>query len=66
MNVAQSFIKDILENKEFANIMASVGLTIGQEVDWKALRFSTIVFLSDSDVDGGHINTLLTNFFYQF
>ena len=66
MNVAQSSIKDILENKEFANIMASVGLTIGQEVDWKALRFSTIVFLSDSDVDGGHINTLLTNFFYQF
>jgi DNA gyrase subunit B len=66
MNVAQSSIKDILENKEFANIMASVGLTIGQEVDWKSLRFSTIVFLSDSDVDGGHINTLLTNFFYQF
>ncbi len=66
MNVAQSSIKDILENKEFSNIMASVGLTIGQEVDWGQLRFSKVVFLSDSDVDGGHINTLLTNFFYQF
>jgi len=66
MNVAQSSIKDILENKEFSNIMASIGLTIGQEVNWDQLRFSKVVFLSDSDVDGGHINTLLTNFFYQF
>ena len=66
MNVAQSSIKDVLENKEFSNIMASVGLTIGQEVDWDSLRFSNIVFLADSDVDGGHINTLLANFFYHF
>lgn len=66
MNVAQSSIKDVLENKEFSNIMASIGLTIGQPVNWDGLRFSKVVFLADSDVDGGHINTLLTNFFYQF
>lgn len=66
MNVAQASIKDVLANKEFSDIMASVGLVLGQDVDWDNLRFSKIVFLADSDVDGGHINTLLTNFFYQF
>ncbi len=66
MNVAQASIKDILNNQEFLDIMASIGLTLGQEVDWDKLRYSNIVFLADSDVDGGHINTLLTNFFYSF
>ncbi|MFG1522013.1 toprim domain-containing protein [Halobacteriovorax sp. ZH1_bin.1] len=66
MNVAQAGIKDILNNQEFSDIMASIGLVLGQEVDEKKLRYSNIVFLADSDVDGGHINTLLTNFFYQF
>ena len=66
MNVAQSSIKDVLENQEFSDIMASIGLTLGDEVSWDALRYSKIVFLSDSDVDGGHINTLLINFFYRF
>ncbi len=66
MNVSQSSIKDVLANDEFANIMASIGLTIGEKADPASLRFTKIVFLSDSDVDGGHINTLLTNFFYTF
>jgi len=66
MNVAQASIKDILNNQEFLDIMASIGLTLGQEVEWDKLRYSNIVFLADSDVDGGHINTLLTNFFYSF
>ena len=66
MNVAQSSIKDILENQEFSDIMASIGLTLGNSVDWEKLRYSQIVFLADSDVDGGHINTLLINFFYSF
>ena len=66
MNVTQASIKDILNNQEFSDIMASVGLTLGQEVDEEELRYSKIVFLADSDVDGGHINTLLTNFFYTF
>ena len=38
MNVAQSTMKDILENKEFADIMASVGLVLGEGVNWENLR----------------------------
>jgi DNA gyrase subunit B len=66
MNVAQASIKDILNNQEFSDIMASIGLQIGLPAELKNLRYSQIVFLADSDVDGGHINTLLTNFFFQF
>lgn len=66
LNVAQANLNDVLNNQEFSDIMASVGLTLGQEPEMSKLRYSQIVFLADSDVDGGHINTLLTNFFFQF
>ncbi len=66
MNVSQSTIKDVLENQEFSDIMSSIGLVIGQPATLESLRYTKIVFLSDSDVDGGHINTLLTNFFFTF
>jgi len=66
MNVTQASIKDVLANQEFSDVMASIGLTLGEKVDPEVLRYSQIVFLADSDVDGGHINTLLTNFFFKF
>lgn len=66
MNVAQATLKDVLNNQEFLDIMTAIGLVLGQEADPKQMRFSKIVFLADSDVDGGHINTLLTNFFFSF
>jgi DNA gyrase/topoisomerase IV subunit B len=66
MNVMQASINDVINNQEFLDIMASIGLTIGQKAIANELRYSKIVFLADSDVDGGHINTLLTNFFFTF
>jgi DNA gyrase/topoisomerase IV subunit B len=66
MNVMQASINDVINNQEFMDIMASIGLTIGQKADVSDLRYSKIVFLADSDVDGGHINTLLVNFFFTF
>ncbi|MFN8370183.1 MAG: toprim domain-containing protein [Bacteriovoracaceae bacterium] len=66
LNISQATIKDILNNQELLDIMASIGLTLGQKADLENLRYSKIVFLADSDVDGGHINTLLTNFFFQY
>ena len=66
MNVSQASLNDILDNQEFSDIMASIGLTIGQKADIDNLRYTQIVFLADSDVDGGHINALLTNFFFKF
>ncbi len=66
MNVTQATIKDVLANQEFSDIMSSIGLVIGQRADETDLRYNKIVFLADSDVDGGHINTLFTNFFFSF
>lgn len=66
MNVTQASIKDVLNNQEFSDIMASIGLVIGQPAIVSDLRYSKVVFLADSDVDGGHINTLLTNFFFTY
>lgn len=66
MNVAQSSVKDILNNQELSDIMSSLGLVLGEKANPEEMRYSKIVFLADSDVDGGHINTLLTNFFYRF
>ena len=66
LNVKKESVKKVLENKEFADIMASIGLVIGKTSEEVDLRFGKIVFLSDSDVDGGHINTLLINFFFRF
>jgi DNA gyrase subunit B len=66
MNVMQASINDVINNQEFMDIMSSIGLTIGQKADSQDLRYSKIVFLADSDVDGGHINTLLVNFFFTF
>lgn len=66
MNVMQASINDVINNQEFMDIMASIGLTIGQKADPENRRYKKIVFLADSDVDGGHINTLLVNFFFTF
>lgn len=66
MNVMQASINDVLNNQEFMDIMSSIGLTIGVKAVVDDLRYSKIVFLADSDVDGGHINTLLVNFFFTF
>ena len=66
MNVMQASINDVLNNQEFMDIMSSIGLTIGVRAEVCDLRYSKIVFLADSDVDGGHINTLLVNFFFTF
>jgi len=66
LNVSQATVKDVIENSEFTDIMGSIGLMLGEPVDFDKLFYSKIVFLADSDVDGGHINTLLTNFFYTF
>ena len=55
MRTAAEYEIRILNNQEFSDIMASIGLTLGREPDWDNLRYNKVVFLADSDVDGGVI-----------
>lgn len=67
LNVRDIDVKKLTKNEEFQNIMAILGLKIGQKVELvDDLRFSKIVALTDQDPDGAHISGLLFNMIYTF
>ncbi len=70
LNVEKSMQHKVLENKEIRNIYTALGVSIGTEEDAKALntskiRYKKIVIMTDADVDGAHIATLLMTFFFR-
>lgn len=66
LNVEKSNLEKILVNNEIKSMIASFGCGIGDDFDINKLRFDKIIILTDADVDGAHISTLLLTFFYRF
>jgi DNA gyrase subunit B len=66
LNVEKSNLEKILVNNEIKSMIASFGCGIGDDFDITKLRFDKIIILTDADVDGAHISTLLLTFFYRF
>ncbi len=66
LNVEKASLERILLNNEIKSMIATFGCGISEEFDLSKLNYDKIIILTDADVDGAHISTLLLTFFYRF
>ena len=66
LNTERAHLDKMFANAEIVSLIKALGVGIGESFDINGLRYYKIVFMTDADVDGAHISTLLLTFFFRY
>ena len=66
INVEKAGLMKVLRNEEVKAIISAIGAGMGKEFDVNRIRYGKVIIMTDADVDGAHIRTLLLTFFYRY